>query len=238
MVPFVLIASFPAGPFQANCYLVAPGEGARCVVIDPGMEAAPGVRQALAQYRLDVAGVIATHGHVDHVHSAASIADEHDVPVWIHPADREMLRNPLVGVSAQMGQMLVDRYGTTDLVPPRHVRDLVDGQAVELAGMSFGVSHAPGHTPGCALLGLDAEQGPLTFSGDVLFAGSIGRTDLPGGSMASMVRTLRDVVLGLEDDRTILPGHGPTTTMARERATNPYLQPATLARLVDESDVS
>lgn len=229
MVPFVLIASFPAGPFQANCYLVAEGQGAPCVVVDPGMEAADGVRRAVEQYDLTVAGVLATHGHVDHVHSAAAVADAHDVPVFIHPADRQLLVDPTLAVSPDMVRMLVEMYGTSDMIAPRHVRELAGGEPVEVAGLSFSVAHAPGHTPGCVLYGLETEQGPVTFTGDVLFAGSIGRTDLPGGDMATMATSLRDVVLHLGDDRAVLPGHGPTSTMARERATNPYLQPGALS---------
>lgn len=238
MVRLVLIASFPAGPFQANCYLVAEGEGAPCVVVDPGMEAAEGVRRALGQYRLRPAAVLATHGHVDHVHSAATIADEFDVPVWVHPADRGMLTDPLLGVSEQMGRMLVEMYGTTDLVPPRHQRDLVDGADVEVAGLSLSVTHAPGHTPGCVLLGTATEQGPVLFTGDVLFAGSVGRTDLPGGDPAVMARTLDGVVRGLDPDAHVLPGHGPTTRVGHELATNPYLQPGMIARMMRESEVN
>lgn len=231
----VLIASFPAGPFQANCYLVAEAESATCVVIDPGMEAAAGVKRALEQYRLTPVAVVASHGHLDHVAEAALVADTHDIPVHIHHDDRELLTDPSLAVSSQMMQLMLETMGSTRLAEPRRVEEMIGGQRLELAGIGFDVLHAPGHTPGCVLLGAHTEEGPLTFTGDVLFAGSIGRTDLPRGSMATMVRTLKNVVLGLDDASYILPGHGPATQMAHERANNPYLQPDTLAQLM-ESD--
>lgn len=231
----VLIASFPAGPYQANCYLVAEGEGAPCVVIDPGMEAAAGVKRALEQYRLTPAAVLASHGHLDHVAEAALVADTHDVAVHIHHDDRVLLTDPSRAVSAEMMLLMEQVMGRTRLDEPRQVVELADGERTTLAGIEFGVRHAPGHTPGCVLLGIDTDEGPVTFTGDVLFAGSIGRTDLPGGDMATMVRTLRNVVLDLDDASYILPGHGPATQMAHERAANPYLQPDTLARFT-ESD--
>lgn len=233
----MLIASFPAGPYQANCYLLAAGEGAPCVVVDPGMEAAAGVRQAIEQYRLSPAAVVATHGHLDHIGDAASVADEFDVPVHIHADDRVLLTDPSQAVSEQMMELMQQVYGARTLTPPKQVVELADGATIDVAGLQLAVRHAPGHTPGCVLLGLDTPEGPVTFSGDVLFAGSIGRTDLPGGDMATMVRTLRNVVLGLDDASYILPGHGPATQMAHERATNPYLQPDALARLATESDI-
>lgn len=223
MVPVVLIASFPAGPWQANCYLLALHEGGPCVVVDPGVDAADGVRQGLKQYGLTLDGVLLTHGHVDHVAAAAAIADEAEVPVWVHEADVDLLQYPMRALSDDAGPLLDALYGSREFVPPKEVRHY-DGD-VTAAGIRFATKHAPGHTPGCTLLlpELD-DQTQLAFTGDVLFAGSIGRTDLPRGDSFAMASSLASVVLRLPDELHLLPGHGPTTTMATERATNPYLQ--------------
>ncbi|OYN98409.1 MBL fold metallo-hydrolase [Enemella evansiae] len=231
----MLIASFPAGPFQTNCYVVAAEEGGECIVIDPGMGAAERALEVVAAQRLSPVAVIATHGHIDHVASVAELCAAWDVPAYIHPADRDMLaqRFDRIGIPGA-AEMLRQLMGTDALTAPQRVHDLVDGTVLELAGLPLTLTHAPGHTPGSTLLTTPyAEAGPqvdrIVFSGDVLFAGSIGRTDLPGGSHPTMLDTLRTRVLPLSDTAAVLPGHGAQTTMARERATNPYLQPAMLA---------
>ncbi len=222
----MFLASFPAGPWQANCYLAAPAAGAECVVIDPGVDAFDGVRAAVADHGLTPVGVLLTHGHIDHVASATRVADEWGVPAWIHADDRELLTDPVAGLGPSSAELLTQVLGDVDLAEPDDLRFFETG--LDVAGLSFEVIHAPGHRPGCVLLSsrltghdqLDA----VVFSGDVLFAGSIGRTDLPGGDHGVMLDTLRGAVLGLPDTAAILPGHGQQTVMARERATNPYLQ--------------
>ena len=222
----MFLASFPAGPWQANCYLAAPAAGAECVVIDPGVDAFDGVRAAVANHGLTPVGVLLTHGHIDHVASATRVADEWGVPAWIHADDRELLTDPVAGLGPSSAELLAQVLGDLDLAEPEDLRFFETG--LDVAGLSFEVMHAPGHRPGCVMLSsrltghdqLDA----VVFSGDVLFAGSIGRTDLPGGDHAVMLDTLRGPVLGLPDTAAILPGHGQQTVMARERATNPYLQ--------------
>lgn len=231
----MLIASFPAGPFQTNCYVVAPEAGGECVVIDPGMDAGERALEVVREQQLRPVGVVATHGHIDHVASVAALCAEWDVPAYIHPADREMLaqRFDRIGIPGA-AEMLQQLMGTDALTAPERVLDLADGTVLELAGLPFTLIHAPGHTPGSTLLQLPyAAAGPdidrIVFAGDVLFAGSIGRTDLPGGDHQTMLNTLRKRVLPLHDSAAVLPGHGAQTTMARERAANPYLQPAMLA---------
>lgn len=228
-VPQVFITSFPAGPWQANCYVVAaPGERT-CVVVDPGVQAAAAVRRITAEADLSVAGVLLTHGHLDHVANAAEVADAAGAPVWIHAADRELLTD--AGPVLRQALELVRSLGG-ELREPADLRLLAGGETIEVAGLSFGVVHAPGHRPGCVLYRLAVPPDPaspglpaeVVFTGDVLFAGTIGRTDLPGGDPDAMVETLRDVVLALPDAATILPGHGEATTMSAERAGNPYLQ--------------
>lgn len=223
----MLIAGFPSGPWQANCYVVS-GDGRRCVVIDPGMGAAAEVERIVGERGLTVEGVLLTHGHIDHVADAAAVADAHGVPAWLHAADRELLTDPGPGIR----QALAPLFGALDLREPADLRLLAGGETVDVAGLAFRVVHAPGHRPGCVLFRLPlADSAPLTevvFTGDVVFAGSIGRTDLPGGDPDAMVTTLAGVVLGLPDTAALLPGHGGQSTMARERADNPYLQPSFL----------
>ncbi|GAA1398520.1 MBL fold metallo-hydrolase [Luteococcus peritonei] len=225
----MLIASFPAGPWQANCYLLARERGGPCVVVDPGVDAVDGVRQGLSQYGLRLDAVLLTHGHVDHVASAAQIADEADVPVWIHEADADLLQYPLRALGEQSADIIEQIYGSTEFTPPRQVRHY-EGD-VQAAGIRFATRHAPGHTPGCTLLLPELDDMSLVFTGDVVFAGSIGRTDLPRGDAFTMASSLVTAVLPLDDEAHLLPGHGPTTTMAAERATNPWLQADRLVAL-------
>jgi glyoxylase-like metal-dependent hydrolase (beta-lactamase superfamily II) len=226
----VFLATLPTGHWQANCYVVAAPGSADCVVIDAGQDAAAGVRQLLTEHQLRPKGVLATHGHFDHVASAAEIADEYNVPLWIHSADRDLLSEPAAGLGAD-GAALLKQLGVGLQAEPARVEELDGLTELNLARLRFTVTHAPGHTGGSVLLGLDyngrnTQINRIAFTGDVVFAGSVGRTDLPGGDARVMNRTLREVVLALPDTAALLPGHGPQTTMARERATNPHLQPA------------
>lgn len=217
----MLLASFPAGPWQTNCYLIAAGEGADAVVIDPGVGAFEQVAAAAESRGIGVAGVLLTHGHLDHVAGAADVAQRWGVPVWLHPAERELLTDagPIVPAALDLARELGVR-----LREPADLRPVAGGEEVVVGGLEFVVRHAPGHRPGCVLYAVaDPQDGPLLFSGDVLFAGSIGRVDLPGGDAQAMLATLL-YVADLPGDWVVLPGHGPRTTIARERATNPYLQ--------------
>jgi len=217
----VLVLGFPAGPLQANCYLLAAADGAECVIVDPGQEAVAALDEQLREHSLTPAGVLLTHGHFDHVFSAGEVCAAHGVPAWIHPDDAYMLTDPAASLGPQGEELFA---ALPPLTAPEDVRELSDGQVVELAGLRFEVTHSPGHTGGSVLFGLGTEEGGrLVLAGDTLFAGAIGRTDLPGGDHATMQRTLRERVLPLADDTVVLPGHGPTTTIGRERASNPFL---------------
>lgn len=233
----MLITSFVAGPWQSNCYLVAAAEPGPCVVLDAGIGAAAGVQQVCEQHGWTPVGVLGSHGHIDHVGDAAPVAAHFAVPVWLHPADQVLLTRPGAGLSGQGVEWVAQLLGGEDTLPaPDRVNDLVDGDCFDLAGLRFQVAAAPGHTRGSCLLHVSHDDQVVTFTGDVVFAGSIGRMDLPGGSASDMARTLSEVVLALPDDRVLLPGHGPRTTMGAERASNPYLQPRALASLMEEDN--
>ncbi|MEQ4719341.1 MBL fold metallo-hydrolase [Nonomuraea sp. B19D2] len=216
----MLIAGFPAGAFQTNCYVVAPAPGEECVIVDPGQDATDGVDELLREHRLKPVAVLLTHGHLDHVWSVAPVCGARDVPAWIHPDDRHLLSDPAAGWSGTSASL----FGGLELSEPDDVRELSDGAVLELAGLELAVDHTPGHTRGSVSFRLPGDE--IMFSGDLLFAGSIGRTDLPGGDYATILRSLATKCLTLPDDTVVLPGHGPQTTIGRERATNPYLKEA------------
>jgi glyoxylase-like metal-dependent hydrolase (beta-lactamase superfamily II) len=222
----VLIAGFPAGPWGTNCYVVATAPGSECVVIDPGMDATEGVARVVEEHRLKPVSVLVTHGHVDHMFCVAPVAGGYDATAWIHPSDRHLLTDPLAGMSPESARMMLGGDYTWD--EPDDVRELGDSQVLELAGVRFVVDHTPGHTEGSVTFRSpypDADEvSEVMFSGDLLFAGSIGRTDLPGGDHPTMLHSLATKVLPLADDIVVLPGHGEQTTIGRERATNPFLQ--------------
>lgn len=219
----MLIAGFPAGAWGTNCYLVAPAAGEECVIIDPGHQAAEGVEDALKKHRLKPVAVVLTHGHIDHVASVVPVCGAHDVPAWIHPEDRYMMSDPEKAIGRSFGAQLL---GELTVGEPSDVKELADGARLKLAGLDFSVAHAPGHTKGSVTFQLpeSAEVPSVFFSGDLLFAGSIGRTDLPGGSQDEMFESLARVCLPLDDSTVVLPGHNEHTTIGRERATNPYLR--------------
>lgn len=219
----MLVDGFPAGAFGTNCYVLAPAAGERCLVIDPGQDAVGPLQDLLARHRLTPAAVLLTHGHLDHTWSVAPVCGAAGIAAYIHPADRAMLADPAAGVGPQIGRMIAGMTFTE----PDDVIELPDSGVLSLLGLDLTVSLAPGHTPGSVVFGTDAggpDNVPVLLSGDVLFAGSIGRTDLPGGSYADMLASLTRVILPLPDETLVLSGHGPATTVGRERATNPYLQ--------------
>lgn len=215
----MLVVGFPAGAFQANCYLLAAEAGRECVIVDPGQGAEPGIEKALREHRLTPVAVLATHGHVDHVASAAAVADTYGIAVHIRPEDRHLLSDPLAG----LGPDLASALGPMTLTEPTSVVPLTERE-LDLAGLRIAVDHTPGHTAGSVVFRLrSAEGGHLVLTGDTLFAGSVGRTDLPGGDPDALAVSLRTTLLPLADDTVVLPGHGGATTIGRERASNPFL---------------
>ncbi|KWX00667.1 MBL fold metallo-hydrolase [Carbonactinospora thermoautotrophica] len=221
----MFITGFPADAFGTNCYVVAPARGEQCVVIDPGIGVVPRLEEVLREHRLQPVAVLLTHGHLDHTFSVTPVCGARDIPAYIHPSDRELLAHPERALAREHWMMLGQRLQMTE---PDDVQPLADGAVLRIAGLEITVDHAPGHTRGSVMFRLPGQEDytGILLSGDVLFAGSIGRTDLPGGSYPDMLRSLATKVLPLADTTLVLPGHGPETTIGRERATNPFLQEA------------
>jgi hydroxyacylglutathione hydrolase len=217
----MLVAGFPAGSFQTNCWLVAAAPGSEALVVDPGQDALAGIEELCARHRLKPVAALLTHGHLDHVWTVAPLAGAHGIPALIHPDDRHLLSDPLAG----FGPEARAAFGGLTLQEPDDVRELADGQTLRLAGLRLVVDYTPGHTRGHVTFRSDPEAGEpgRLLAGDLVFAGSIGRTDLPGGSTTQMLASLAGRFLTLPDETLVLPGHGPTTTVGRERAANPFL---------------
>jgi glyoxylase-like metal-dependent hydrolase (beta-lactamase superfamily II) len=219
----VIIAGLRLWIAGTNAWVVsATGAGGECVLIDAPPD--PGaILGHLEENGLRLVALLATHGHVDHVGGVGELcrSQGEEVPVHIHDHDRHMLLDP-IGTSGTLGQIL--DYEDFDLRPPELLSGLDDGQRVSGAGMTFTAIHTPGHTQGstCFLLEVDGEA-PVLFSGDHLFAGSIGRTDLAGGNHEQLMESMAAKILPLDDAIQVLPGHGDTTTIGKERATNPFL---------------
>ena len=222
----MLVTGFPAEAFGTNCYILAAAPGEQCLIVDPGVGVVEMLDDVLAKHRLSPAAVLLTHGHLDHTFSVAPVCGARGIPAYVHPADRQLLANPAMGMGASIDELFGGRLTYTE---PDDVAELTDGATLTLAGIEITVDHAPGHTGGSVLFrvpgaGTPWEADQVCLSGDVLFAGSIGRTDLPGGNTSTMMISLRDKILPLADDTVVLPGHGPETTIGRERASNPFLR--------------
>lgn len=205
---------------STNCYLVVD-EDRSCVVVDPGGGAADQLRDVVAADRLTPLAVVLTHGHVDHTWSAAQISHEFSVPVWIHADDAYRLADPL-GTLGPLGAELAelaDEGALGSPAAPERVATFTTGSMAQVAGLA--AMHAPGHTQGSTVYLLSEPS--IAFTGDVLFAGSIGRTDLPGGDDRAMGATLRGLA-DLDPATVVLPGHGPASTVGVELETNPYLR--------------
>lgn len=225
----MLIAGFPAGSFQANCYVLAAGPGEPALVIDPGQDAAAPLAALLAEHRLTASAVLLTHGHVDHIADAARVCRAANVPAYIAAADEHLLADPKSGLSDELRRALADF--PLDGLRPEEVILLED--ELELAGLSLAIDRTPGHTPGSVVFRLAGQTGTrpiqtpprpeILFTGDTLFAGSVGRTDLPGGSWDELQESLRTRLLSRPDEAVVLPGHGPTSTIGAERVGNPFI---------------
>lgn len=222
----MLVTGFPAGAWGTNCYVVAAGEGEDCLVVDPGQDSMDGLADIFREHRLRPVAVLLTHGHIDHVWSVAPLTAGKGIPAYIHADDRYRLADIIGSTFTESREQLLSMtQGALELTEPDDVRVIADREVLEIAGVPLAVAHAPGHTEGSSVFiaARDGNRPPVMLSGDLLFAGSIGRTDLPGGDPAAMVDSLRRVVLPQDDDMVVMPGHGDLTTIGEERASNPYL---------------
>ena len=201
---------------QTNCWILAHGPGEPAVIIDAPPDLA-GITSLLARHRLGAAALVLTHGHVDHAGGAGEVERAHRVATWVHPDDDFLTLAP-----DEQLRLLFGFRPPGDYDAPADRRLIADGDILEVAGFRLIVRHTPGHTPGHVCF--EVEDEGVLFSGDQLFAGSVGRTDLPGGSYAALMQSMRDRVLDLPDDVRVLPGHGPETTIGHERRTNPFLR--------------
>lgn len=223
----MLVLTVPAAAFGTNCYVLAPAAGEECLVVDPGVGVVDSLDSALRDHRVRPAAVLLTHGHLDHVYSVTPVCGSRGVPAYVHGEDRYRLADPLSLLDPMVVAMLEQQFGTkASWTEPDDIKPLFDGAELPLAGLTVRVDHAPGHTEGSVLFRLPGDgssSAETCLSGDVLFAGSIGRTDLPGGDYGAMLRSLATKILPLPDDTVVLPGHGPATTIGAERSTNPFL---------------
>ena len=217
-----MLRTFEAGPWRTNCWILGAGRGEECLIVDPGMDALGRIRELVASLAMRPIAILLTHGHIDHMFSVLPVASGYDIPAFVHPSDRDRIGDPYASMSADT-RSLVRGLGV-EFAEPSDLREVIDGERLALAGFEITVRHAPGHTEGSVLFTTRHEDVPTVFSGDVLFAGSVGRTDLAGGDAAAMDRTLRNVILPMEDDAVVHCGHGPSTTIGRERRSNPYLR--------------
>lgn len=204
--------------FATNCWIIAAEKGSECIIVDPGMtDISAEVELIISEEGLKPVAALLTHGHLDHTFSVKPLADGYGISAYIHSEDRRFIADP-AGIH---GAQFADQLREMEFAEPREVKNLKDGALLDFVGLSLRAIHAPGHTRGSLMFLLNEE---ILISGDVLFAGSIGRTDLPTGSASDMRNTLTKKILPLDDDIRVLPGHGGETTIKYERKNNPYLK--------------
>jgi len=202
------------GEYETNCYVLRSSDAAKdCLVVDPGLGSEELIAFLLEQHITPAAAVL-THGHIDHIAGLAALRRSFPhIKVFIHALDAEMLGKPVANLSGLMGRAFTAE--PADIL-------LKDGDWIERAGLKLTVLHTPGHSPGGVCLYSSEED--VVFTDDALFAESIGRTDFPGGSMSRLVRSIKEKLWVLPDETVVYPGHGPSTTIGREKAHNPFLQ--------------
>jgi hydroxyacylglutathione hydrolase len=221
----VFIAGFPTGMLSANCYVVAQQAGAPCVVIDPGEDALESLRELLSSHSLQPVAVLLTHGHLDHAASLRTVSEEFGIPGYLHTADHYMLDDPLSALSPELRAALVE-YSIPHM-RPAELRSLAGSHQLEFPDLRLTVISTPGHTGGSVVFRISGNdrRPEVLFTGDTLFAGSVGRTDLPGGNSSQLQLSLRRL-LAEPEDAIVLPGHGARSTLGAERRTNPFLMAA------------
>ena len=221
----MLIDRVIAPYLETNCWILALGTGQECIIVDPGM-AKPNlvneIEQKVSELKLKPVAVFITHGHLDHTFSVLPLIKQVPMRTFVTGADRFLLTDPMGALDrGGVSEQFLRAFGVEKFKEPDEIIELEDFSTFEVAGMQITSIFAPGHTKGSVIFTVENKQ---LISGDVLFAGSIGRTDLPTGSASQMRKTLRDRILTLPDGLNVLPGHGGQTTIGTERVRNPYLQ--------------
>ena len=207
------VTTFPVGPLGCNCSIVTDAASKLAIVVDPGGDF-DAIRAAVEKDGLTVMGIVHTHTHIDHVGATAPLQQWSGAEAHIHEDDRFLYK--MLPVQAAM--LGVPQPQSCDVLGT-----LVDGYALRAGGLELGVIHTPGHTPGSVSFVVDGAEGSIVFSGDTLFRGGIGRTDLWGGDASQIMKSLRDRLLTLDDETQVIPGHGPATQIGTERRSNPFL---------------
>ncbi|MBX6763731.1 MAG: MBL fold metallo-hydrolase [Rubrobacteraceae bacterium] len=214
----MILEKLTVGPFQENCYILGDETSGEGVLFDPGDEAAR-IALAVEKTNLEISKIVITHAHIDHVGAVAAMVDEYGCPVLMHEEAEPMLQQ-LPAQAVMMGL----RFGKV----PQVDEHIADGEKVSVGNLSFEALYTPGHAPGH--LSFYCEQEGLVLSGDALFAGSVGRIDLPGGDGQLLMRSIQERLLTLPDETRVYPGHGPSTTIGDEKIGNPFLQGGGLLR--------
>ncbi|MGC5030973.1 MBL fold metallo-hydrolase [Micromonospora sp. DT229] len=221
----MFITTVVADAFATKCYLVAAAEGGDCVVVDPGYGVSERLGQALDRHGLTARAVLLTHGHLDHTYSVPAVEATHRLPIYLHPADHHMLADPFSGLGDEFGPQFAQLLGPEwTWRQPHDVHTLSDGDLFRVSGLEIRVDHTPGHTPGSVMFNLPGDRPGESYClvGDTLYAGTIGRTDMPGGSRAQTLHSLRGL-LRKADQTVLLTGHGEDTTVGRERFANQFM---------------
>ena len=222
----MLVRQVVADFFETNCWIIAKGANQECLVVDPGISRPSlvnRIKEEIQRFKLKPVAIVVTHGHLDHTYSVLPLSKEFPMRTYISKKDKYLLQDPYAALHKDSGiQYLIDQIAKENIGEPSDVYALSDVENFEIAGMKIESKLAPGHTAGSMVFEVESE---FLISGDVLFAGAIGRTDLPTGSMPMMKKTLKNIILKMTDELNVLPGHGVQTTIAEEKRSNPYLQP-------------
>jgi hydroxyacylglutathione hydrolase len=205
----MLIEVFEVGPYMSNCYLVGDETAQVAMIIDPGFE--PGrIWSGIRSHDFEIEKIVLTHGHLDHISAVSEMKSKTGAKILIHRGDASMLTDPRENLSAFSGE---------NIRAPEADRLLDDKEVISVGNLEFEVLHTPGHSPG----GICLRSDEVVFTGDTLFAGSIGRTDFPGSDYETLMRSIREKLMILPEDTTIYPGHGPKSTIGREKRSNPFV---------------